>query len=105
MSDEIASVAADSTRNPSEESKSVVTGDVAEAEEIVEAEPSLAEDDPHRYHSGYFLQKHTDSFKCFEQYLCSASDLRLTLSFFDPLTDPGLEEALNYIGKNPKDFA
>lgn len=47
----------------------------------------------------YFLDKHSPSFKCLEQYLCSRSDLRLTLAFFPPLTDPGIDDAFNYIGK------
>ncbi|XP_044264808.1 uncharacterized protein LOC123011441 isoform X2 [Tribolium madens] len=51
----------------------------------------------HQFSSDYFLYKHSPSFKCFEQTLCSQSDLRLTLHFFPPLTDPGLDEAFNYI--------
>lgn len=46
----------------------------------------------------YFLERHSPSFKCLEQYLCSKSDLRLTLAFFPPLTDPGIDDAFNYIG-------
>jgi hypothetical protein len=52
--------------------------------------------------SDYFLNKHSPSFKCLEQYLCSRSDLRLTLNFFPPLPDPGLDEALNFIRKDMK---
>ncbi|RZC39193.1 uncharacterized protein BDFB_009622 [Asbolus verrucosus] len=47
--------------------------------------------------SEYFLNKHTPSFKCLEQYLCSRSDLQVTLSFFPPPTDPELDDAFNYI--------
>jgi hypothetical protein len=32
--------------------------------------------------SDYFLNKHSPSFKCLEQYLCSRSDLRLTFKLF-----------------------
>ncbi|XP_063919056.1 uncharacterized protein LOC135134339 isoform X2 [Zophobas morio] len=43
------------------------------------------------------LNKHTSSFKCFEQYLCSRSELRLIENLFPPLKDPGLDEILHYI--------
>lgn len=52
-----------------------------------------------QFPNDYFLEKHSLSFKCLEQYLCSKSDLRLTLAFFPPLADPGIDDAFNYIGK------
>ncbi|XP_064211875.1 uncharacterized protein LOC103313740 [Tribolium castaneum] len=81
---------------------------VTESEQVVipaePQEPEINEDSMEaklvllrQFSSDYFLYKHSPSFKCFEQALCSQSDLRLTLYFFPPLTDPGLDEAFNYI--------
>lgn len=56
-----------------------------------------------QFSSDYFLNKQSPSFKCFEQALCSRSDLLLTLNFFPPLTDPGIDAAFNYI-RNKKYF-
>lgn len=54
------------------------------------------------FSSEYFINKHSPSFKCFEQALFSQSDITVTLHFFPPLTDPGIDAAFNYIRNNIK---